>query len=66
MHIITIGVVSIRYMPAMQQCCLDLIFFYMMPALLDVLPFNGIFTIQHKHPDILFDLIWIHIRPTVG
>ncbi|MCK4652624.1 MAG: hypothetical protein KAT13_06030 [Methanosarcinales archaeon] len=53
-------------MSTMQQYCLDLILFYMMPALLDMPPFDGIPTIQHKHLDILFDLIWIHICSIVG
>jgi len=58
--IITIWVVSVRYVSAMQQYGLDLVLLYTMPALFDVLPLDEISTILHKSPDVLLDLVCVH------
>ena len=58
--VITIEVVSVRYVSAMQQYGLDLVLLYTMPALFDVLPLDELSTTLHKSPDVLLDLICVH------
>ena len=63
-RIITVWMASIRCVPAMQQHSLNLVLFYAMSTLLDVLPCNKIFTIHYKSPDTLFEcwLFELYVR----